>query len=85
MDFAATWQGRGGTDFRGLIQAGAEAEPQVILYLTDGFGTLPQEVPNVPIVWVLNRQCWTGTDGTLYDYNCKELRRFGEITSMQDP
>jgi len=76
--------GSGGTDFRGLIEAGVDADPAVILYLTDGFGILPEEVPDSPIIWVLNRSCWTGPDGYIYDPNCEDLARFGEITSMHD-
>lgn len=76
--------GSGGTDFRGLIEAGVDADPAVILYLTDGFGILPEEVPDVPIIWVLNRSCWTGPDGYIYDPNCEDLAKFGEITSMHD-
>lgn len=81
---AAQLLGSGGTDFRGLIEAGVNADPAVILYLTDGFGTLPEEAPDVPIVWVLNRKCWTGPDGYVYDPNCEDLAKFGEVTSMHD-
>jgi predicted metal-dependent peptidase len=45
--------GGGGTDFRpvfDIIQESDEA-PEILLYLTDGYGAAPREEPNYPVVW----------------------------------
>ena len=45
--------GGGGTDFRpvfDLIKLGNET-PEILLYLTDGYGTAPQNNPNFPVIW----------------------------------
>ena len=45
--------GGGGTDFRpvfDLIKLGDEP-PEILLYLTDGYGTAPQNNPNYPVIW----------------------------------
>ena len=43
----------GGTDFRpvfDLIKL-EEEPPQIVLYLTDGYGSAPQNNPNYPVIW----------------------------------
>lgn len=81
---AAVWKGRGGTDFRGLVKRALGNGPDFIIYLTDGFGILPEEKPDVPIVWILNRECWEGENGLFYVNDCKALREFGEVISIPD-
>ena len=52
--------GRGGTDFRpvfGYVKTLAE-HPEVLIFLTDGFGSAPNEPPPYPVLWVLT------SDGT---------------------
>ncbi|WP_291425721.1 VWA-like domain-containing protein [Deinococcus sp.] len=46
-------QGGGGTDFRPIFQLIAEHEPDVLIYLTDGYGDFPEEVPRVATLWVV--------------------------------
>ena len=50
-------QGGGGTDFRPFFEAIkpdlAELEHGVIVYLTDGFGDFPLEIPKLPVLWVV--------------------------------
>ena len=46
-------KGGGGTDFHPVFDLIAEdAEPpEVLLYLTDGFGPAPKNRPNYPVIW----------------------------------
>ena len=50
-------KGGGGTDFRPFFEKLNECEdrelPQLAIYLTDGYGTYPQE-PEYPVIWVIN-------------------------------
>lgn len=46
-------QGGGGTDFRPVFEAAETAEPDVIIYLTDGYGDFPTQAPSVPTMWVV--------------------------------
>jgi predicted metal-dependent peptidase len=48
-------QGRGGTDFRLVFEPEflRQQRPDVLVYLTDGFGQPPEQRPRVPTVWVL--------------------------------
>ena len=46
-------QGGGGTDFRPVFKAAEIAEPDVILYLTDGYGDFPPQAPRAPTLWVV--------------------------------
>jgi predicted metal-dependent peptidase len=47
--------GRGGTDFRPVFEPEflRRQLPDVLLYLTDGFGSPPEQRPRVPTIWVL--------------------------------
>jgi predicted metal-dependent peptidase len=51
-------QGGGGTDFRPFFQAVMKEQddqhPHLCVYLTDGMGTFPSEVPPMPVLWVLS-------------------------------
>ena len=44
------YTGGGGTDFRPLIEAAAEYEPDALIYLTDLYGETGDE-PNFPVIW----------------------------------
>lgn len=46
-------QGGGGTDFRPIFGRLAEEEPDVLIYLTDGYGDFPEEPPRTPTLWVV--------------------------------
>ena len=45
--------GGGGTDFRPVFERIEEEmlEPDLMLYLTDGYGLFPSERPSYPVVW----------------------------------
>ncbi len=47
--------GRGGTDFRPVFEEikGMNMVPHVVVYLTDGEGTFPEEVPPYPVLWAV--------------------------------
>jgi predicted metal-dependent peptidase len=49
--------GGGGTDFRpffaALEQQHSSFEANVCVYLTDGYGTFPQHIPEIPTLWVV--------------------------------
>lgn len=49
---ALSYQGGGGTDFRPLIEAAAEYEPDALVYLTDLYGETGDE-PNFPVIWAI--------------------------------
>ncbi len=44
------YTGGGGTDFRPLIEAAAEFEPDALVYLTDLYGEMGDE-PRFPVIW----------------------------------
>lgn len=46
-------QGGGGTDFRPIFKLLDEHEPDVLIYLTDGYGDFPEQAPKVPTLWVV--------------------------------
>lgn len=45
--------GGGGTDFRPAIHESITKECQAVIYLTDGYGTFPEQQPEIPVLWVL--------------------------------
>ena len=47
--------GHGGTDFRPVFDyvKTLRERPEVLIYLTDGFGSAPKEPPPYPVLWVL--------------------------------
>jgi len=94
---AAIWQGRGGTDFRDLIRRAVELEPEAIIYLTDGYGLMPETIPEQEIIWVVNVPC---TTRKYQDYihtpealdliqldrqRCEAMKEFGPVISILDP
>lgn len=46
-------QGGGGTDFRPIFALLEAHEPDVLIYLTDGYGDFPDSAPRVPTLWVV--------------------------------
>ena len=46
-------QGGGGTDFRPIFELLDKHEPDVLIYLTDGYGDFPEQAPKVSTLWVV--------------------------------
>ena len=46
-------QGGGGTDFRPVFRLLDDHEPDVLIYLTDGYGDFPEAAPRMPTLWVV--------------------------------
>ena len=46
-------QGGGGTDFRPIFELLDQHEPDVLIYLTDGYGDFPEQAPKLPTLWVV--------------------------------
>lgn len=46
-------QGGGGTDFRPIFALLDEHEPDMLIYLTDGYGDFPDTAPKTPTLWVV--------------------------------
>src|SRR6185369_10042245 len=48
------FKGGGGTDFRPVFSTVKEKRiiPDLLIYLTDMFGTFPEKGPNYPVLWV---------------------------------
>ena len=48
-------KGGGGTDFRPVFNyiQKKNVNPEVLIYITDGFGTYPERAPFYPVLWVL--------------------------------
>jgi len=46
-------KGGGGTDFIPVFKLISQdnQEPEVLLFLTDGFGSAPKHSPNYPVIW----------------------------------
>ena len=53
-DIPCTAKGRGGTDFRPAFNHITEhyEDTRAVIYMTDGYGTFPEEEPDVPTVWL---------------------------------
>lgn len=66
-------QGGGGTDFRPIFKLLPEHEPDVLVYMTDGYGDFPEEAPKTPVLWVVS-------PGGLED----EGFPFGDILRLED-
>src|SRR5699024_7110524 len=47
------FRGGGGTDFRPVFQRLEEQPPKAVVFLTDGYGPVPEEPPEYPVLWVL--------------------------------
>ncbi|SMB91886.1 vWA domain-containing protein [Deinococcus hopiensis] len=45
--------GGGGTDFRPIFKLTDTHEPDVLIYLTDGYGDFPEQAPSMPTLWVV--------------------------------
>lgn len=58
------YTGGGGTDFRPLIEAAAEFDPDALVYLTDLFGDTGIE-PDFPVVWATHGICGDAPWGDL--------------------
>ena len=50
------YAGGGGTDFRPIIEAAAEYEPDALVYLTDLFGECG-DAPGFPVIWATHGVC----------------------------
>ena len=46
-------QGGGGTDFRPIFELLDKHEPDVLIYLTDGYGDFPEQAPKISTLWVV--------------------------------
>jgi predicted metal-dependent peptidase len=66
-------QGGGGTDFRPVFGKVEEHSPDLLVYLTDGYGDFPETPPRVPTLWVV-------PPGGLED----EGFPFGEVLRLED-
>jgi predicted metal-dependent peptidase len=53
-DIPLTCKGRGGTDFRPAFDWVRDnaSDARVLIYLTDGWGEFPKEVPDIPTLWL---------------------------------
>lgn len=57
-----SFKGRGGTDLRPPFEwvtaelwSGRYPAPEALIYMTDGFGPMPQRAPGVPVLWIVPR------------------------------
>jgi predicted metal-dependent peptidase len=47
------FKGGGGTAFGPALEKASEFNTKLCVYLTDGFGSFPQEAPSFPVIWAL--------------------------------
>lgn len=55
-DYKWKAKGGGGTDFRPVfdyIEEHPELEPNLLIYITDGYGVYPQHAPSIPMMWLV--------------------------------
>lgn len=45
--------GGGGTDFRPVFEKLEDSPPNLLIYLTDGWGSYPEKAPDYPVIWCL--------------------------------
>lgn len=48
--------GRGGTRFDAPIRLANESRMDGMIYLTDGFGPVPEVAPRIPLLWLISSQ-----------------------------
>lgn len=55
-EFKAQLRGGGGTDFKPVFEKVEEKQwnPKCLVYLTDGYGSFPQEDPGYPVIWLID-------------------------------
>jgi predicted metal-dependent peptidase len=60
-ELAPALNGGGGTDFRPVFDwiRDRGISPACVVYLTDGYGTYPEQQPPYPVLWVLTRDHMT--------------------------
>ncbi len=56
LDFRLVCKGRGGTDFCPVFEKVNEEAltPACLIYLTDTYGTFPDDEPGYPVLWIIN-------------------------------
>jgi predicted metal-dependent peptidase len=54
--FRVKVKGGGGTDFRPVFEALEGDRTQVLVYLTDGYGTYPESPPPYDVIWVISSE-----------------------------
>ncbi len=56
MPDSIPFRGRGGTDFRPALELIQEKYPEIggVIYLSDGYGTFPEQAPEFPLLWAIN-------------------------------
>jgi len=54
--FRVKVRGGGGTDFRPVFEALRGDRTQVLIYLTDGYGTYPENPPPYDVIWVISSE-----------------------------
>ncbi len=61
ISYQKEWEvmGLGGTDLRPPFKYVQENKllPDIFIYLTDGFGPIPQKAPSYPVLWILPDEC----------------------------
>jgi predicted metal-dependent peptidase len=50
------FKGGGGTAFGPALEKVSEFNTKLCIYLTDGFGSFPQEAPSFPVIWALTNR-----------------------------
>ena len=52
------FKGGGGTDFRPVFDKVKELNifPELLIYLTDAYGSFPEKQPNYPVLWCLTEE-----------------------------
>ena len=55
-DYRWKAKGGGGTDFRPVfeyVEKHPELEPDLLIYITDGYGAYPEHAPSYPVMWLV--------------------------------
>lgn len=50
------FKGGGGTAFGPALEKASEFNTKLCIYMTDGFGSFPQEAPSFPVIWTLTNR-----------------------------
>ena len=53
---AIEFRGRGGTEFKPLLDKSEAIQADVALYLTDGYAAFP-DPPRIPVIWAVPQGC----------------------------
>lgn len=67
--------GRGGTDFRPVMEEVSKLDITALVYFTDMYGSFPDKEPNYNVIWVSTTEGYEAPWGAMVEYPTDERKR----------